>query len=450
MDRIRLDLTNADKEFVWHPYTQMRDWVKWNNRVIVKGDGFYLVDTKGRRYLDGSASMWCNVWGHTQNKVIQAMIDQLQKVPHSTLFGLANVPSVKLAEILVGLARGMHKVFYTDNGSTAIEAAMKIALQFWHNKGKCAKTQFISLEQGYHGDTVGAMSLGYIENFFGAYRPILLNVHRVPTPLLYRSRFTNDRDLVEWCLEKTEAALKRHKDRCAALIMESGAQIAGGAIIYPPGYQKKIAKLCRDHDVLLILDEIATGFGRLGNIIEYIAQNSQPDIVCFGKALTGGYFPLAVTLVTRRIFDAFLGKYHYNKHLYHGHTFTGHPVGCTAAIANIENYRNHNLTQQIKLSSEYIASRIPEFSDSPIVGDIRHRGMLVGIELTKNNKPVVSLKNKEFINYFIMQESLKMGVHLRPLGNIILLIPPLGVGKTDLENLVNVAIKLLRKIEKLT
>jgi adenosylmethionine---8-amino-7-oxononanoate aminotransferase len=201
---------------------------------------------------------------------------------------------------------------------------------------------------------------------------------------------------------------------------------------------------------LLILDEIATGFGRLGHIIEYISQNSQPDIVCFGKALTGGYFPLAVTLVTRRIFDAFLGKYHYNKHLYHGHTFTGHPVGCAAALANIENYRNHNLTSQIKLSSEYIASRLHEFSNSPIVGDIRHRGMLVGIELTKTNKPLVSLKNKEIINYFIMQESLKMGVHLRPLGNIMLLIPPLGVGKTDLEKLVNVAIKLLRKIEKLS
>ena len=449
MDRIKLDLKNADKEFVWHPYTQMRDWVKWNNRVIVKGDGFYLVDTKGRRYLDGSASMWCNVWGHSHNKVIQAMIDQLQKVPHSTLFGFANAPSAKLAEILVRLASGMHKVFYTDNGSTAIEAAMKIALQYWHNKGKYAKTQFISLEQGYHGDTVGAMSLGYIENFFRAYRPILLNVHRVPTPHLHGSRFTNERDLVEWCLEKTEATLKRHKNRCAALIMESGAQIAGGAIIYPSGYQKKIAKLCRDHDVLLILDEIATGFGRLGHIIEYISQNSQPDIVCFGKALTGGYFPLAVTLVTRRIFDAFLGKYHYNKHLYHGHTFTGHPVGCAAALANIENYRNHNLTSQIKLSSEYIASRLPEFSNSPIVGDIRHRGMLVGIELTKNNKPLVSLKNKEIINYFIMQESLKMGVHLRPLGNILLLIPPLGVGMTDLEKLLNVAIKLVRKIEKL-
>ena len=449
MDLIKLDLTIADKEFVWHPYTQMRDWVKWNNRVIVKGDGFYLVDNKGRKYLDGSASMWCNVWGHTQNEVIQAMIAQLRKIPHSTLFGFANAPSTRLAELLVSLASGMHKVFYTDNGSTAIEVAMKIALQYWHNKGKYTKTQFISLKQGYHGDTVGAMSLGYIENFFRAYRPILLNVYRVPTPLLYGSKFTNERDLVEWCLEKTEAVLKRQKDRCAALIMESGAQIAGGAIIYPAGYQGKIAKLCREYDVLLILDEIATGFGRLGNIMEYIAQNSQPDIVCFGKALTGGYFPLAVTLVTRQIFDAFLGRYHFNKHLYHGHTFTGHPVGCAAALANIENYQNHNLTQQIKLNSEYIASWLPEFSNSPMVGDIRHKGMLVGIELTKNNKPIVSLKNKDIINYFIMKQSLKMGVHLRPLGNIILLIPPLGIGKTDLDKLLVVTTKLLRRIEKL-
>ena len=449
MDLIKLDLTIADKEFVWHPYTQMRDWVKWNNRVIVKGDGFYLVDNKGRKYLDGSASMWCNVWGHTQNEVIQAMIAQLRKIPHSTLFGLANAPSTRLAELLVSLAIGMHKVFYTDNGSTAIEVAMKIALQYWHNKGKYAKTQFISLKQGYHGDTLGAMSLGYIENFFGAYRPILLNVYRVPTPLLYGSKFTNERDLVEWCLEKTEGVLKRQKDRCAALIMESGAQIAGGAIIYPAGYQGKIAKLCREYDVLLILDEIATGFGRLGNIMEYIAQNSQPDIVCFGKALTGGYFPLAVTLVTRQIFDAFLGRYHFNKHLYHGHTFTGHPVGCAAALANIENYQNHNLTQQIKVNSEYIASWLPEFSNSPMVGDIRHKGMLVGIELTKNNKPIVSLKNKDIINYFIMKQSLKMGVHLRPLGNIILLIPPLGIGKTDLDKLLIVTTKLLRRIEKL-
>jgi adenosylmethionine-8-amino-7-oxononanoate aminotransferase len=450
MHLTELNLANMDKELVWHPYTQMRDWARWNNRVIVKGDGFYLVDSQGRKYLDGSASMWCNVWGHTENKVVQAMTDQLKKVPHATLFGFANAPSIKLAERLISLARGMHKVFYTDNGSTAIEVAMKMALQYWYNKGKDSKREFISLEHGYHGDTAGAMSVGYIESFFRVYRPLLLNVHRVPSPLLYGSTFTNERDLVEWCLEKTETIIKRHKNRCAALIMESGAQIAGGAIIFPAGYQKKIARLCRDYDILLILDEIATGFGRLGNVVEYLAQKSQPDIVCFGKALTGGYFPLAVTLVTHRIFDAFLGKYHYNKHLSHGHTFTGHPVGCAAALANIENYQNHGLIQQIKVSTQYIASRLPEFSKSPVVADIRHRGLLAGIELAKNNKPIVILKNKEIINYFIMQQALKMGVYLRPLGNTMLLIPPLAIGKRDLEKLLNVHLLLLRKIEKLS
>ena len=450
MHLTELNLKNADKEFVWHPYTQMRDWLKWNNRVIVKGDGFYLVDSEGRKYLDGSASMWCNVWGHTQNEVVQAMIDQLKSIPHSTLFGIANAPSIRLAERLVRIARGMHKVFYTDNGSAAIEVAMKMARQYWYNKGKNEKREFISLQHGYHGDTIGAMSAGYIEKFFRVYRPLLFNVRRVPSPALYGSRFTRESDLVEWCLEKTETTLKKYKDRCAALIMESGAQIAGGAIIFPAGYQKKVARLCKDYDILLILDEIATGFGRLGNVIEYLAQKSQPDIVCFGKALTGGYFPLAVTLATRRIFEAFLGKYGYNKHLYHGHTFTGHPVGCAAALANLENYQKHDLIQQIKLRAEYIASRLPEFSKSPIVADIRHKGLLAAIELAKNNKPIVILKNRERINYFIAQEALKMGVYLRPLGNIMLLIPPLGIGKVDLESLLDVQLKLLGKIEKLS
>jgi adenosylmethionine-8-amino-7-oxononanoate aminotransferase len=445
-----LNLTNADKEFVWHPYTQMSDWAKWNNKVIVKGDGFYLVDSQGRKYLDGTASMWCNVWGHTQNKVVQAMIDQLKNIPHSTLFGFANAPSIKLAERLITLATGMEKVFYTDNGSTAIEVAMKIALQYWYNNGKDKKREFISLEHGYHGDTTGAMSIGYIEDFFRAYKPLLFNVHRVPSPILYGSRFTNESDLVEWCLEKTENTIKRHMNRCAALVMESGAQIAGGAIVFPKGYQKKIARLCRDYDILLILDEIATGFGRLGNVVEYRAQKSQPDIVCFGKALTGGYFPLAVTLVTRRIFDAFLGRYCKNKLLYHGHTFTGHTVGCSAALANIENYQNHNLIQQIKVNTKYIASRLPEFYKSPIVADIRHKGLLVGIELAKNDKPIIILKNKEIINYFIVQQALKMRVYLRPLRNIMLLIPPLGIGRRDLEKLVNVQLMLVRKIEKLS
>lgn len=445
-----MSLRDADKKFVWHPYTQMTDWKKWNNRVIVKGEGFYLVDSEGTRYLDGIASMWCNVWGHGQNKVVEAMTEQLKNLQHSTLFGLANGPSAQLAEELVVRAKGMDKVFYTDNGSTAIEAAMKMALQYWRNKGRNAKKGFISLEHGYHGDTIGTMSVGYIEKFFGAYKPLLTRVHRAPSPLLYGSRFENEKDLVDWCLEKTEKLLKKRGDRTAALVMESGAQIAGGAIIYPDGYQRKVARLCRDYDVLLVLDEIATGFGRLGSMIEYLAQRSKPDIVCFGKALTAGYFPLAVTLTTDRIFDAFLGKYSENKHFYHGHTFTGHPVGCAAALANIELYEKQNLMQQINENGKYIASRLREFLRSPIVADIRHKGLLAGIELARNNKPIVTLKNKERINYFIMQESLKMGVHLRPLGNIMMVIPPLAIGRKDLEKLLDVQLEVLRKVEKLS
>ena len=444
-----MSLVNIDKEYVWHPYPQMSDWKKWDNKVIMKGEGFYLIDSEGKKYLDGTASMWCNVWGHGQNKIVDAMVEQLRNLQHSTLFGLASGPSAQLAEKLAGMAKGMDRVFYTDNGSTAIEVAMKMALQYWRNKGKSAKREFISLEHGYHGDTIGAMSVGYIENFFGAYKPLLTKVHRVPTPLLYGSRFENEGDLVEWCLEKTEKILRNRVDKCAAFVMESGAQIAGGVIIYPAGFQRKIAKLCRDYDVLLILDEIATGFGRLGNQIEYLAQRSQPDIVCFGKALTAGYFPLAVAMTTERIFSAFHGKYSDNKHLYHGHTFSGHPVGCAAAIANIEHYDKHNLLQKINTNASYLASRLSEFAKSSIVADIRHKGLLAGIELARNKKSIITLKNKERINYFIIQESLKMGVHLRPLNNIMVVIPPLAIGKRDLEKILDVQLAVLGKLEKL-
>lgn len=447
---IELNLKNTDKEHVWHPYTQMADWQKWDNNVIVKGDGFYLVDSRGRKYLDGTASMWCNVWGHGQNQVVQSMVKQLKSLQHSTLFGLANSPSAMLAERLVTLAKGMNRVFYTDNGSTAIEVAMKMACQYWYYKGKIEKKQFISIENGYHGDTIATMSAGFIKKFFGVYKPLLFKVHRIPSPLLYGSHFETMNQLLEWSLDKTETILKKHHDQCAALIMESGAQIAGGVIIYPKGYQRKIAKLCRDYDILLILDEIATGFGRLGNMIEYLAQKSQPDIVCFGKALTAGYFPLAATLATENVFNAFVRKYSYSKQLYHGHTFTGHPVGCAAALANLDLYQKRNLIQQIRKNSKHLASRLTEFSKSQIVADIRHEGLLAGIELAIHNKPILILNNKERTNYFIMRESLKMGVHLRPLGNIMMVVPPLSIGEGDLDRLIDVHLKILRKLEPLS
>jgi adenosylmethionine-8-amino-7-oxononanoate aminotransferase len=426
----------------------MQDWMKADNPVIVRGEGFRLVDSNGRKYLDGTSSMWCNVWGHGQNSVVRAMKMQLDNLQHSTLFGLANETSALLAKRLVKLARGLDRVFYTDNGSTAIEAAMKMAVQFWRNKGKTEKDEFLSLENGYHGDTVGAMSLGYIEKFFGAYKPLLSpKVHRLPSPLLYNSGYASSRSLVDSILVKVEEALKKQADKCAALVMESGAQIAGGAIIYPLGFQSEISRLCHKYDVLLILDEIATGFGRLGNLVEYAAQGSQPDIACFGKALTGGYFPLAAVLATESIFETFMGDYAEGRQLYHGHTFTGHPVGCAAALANIELYEKRDLIGKIKENSNYIARRLGELKKSPLVGDSRHKGMLGGIELVKDGKPLLAVAN-ERINYFVMRESLKRGVYLRSLGNIMMVIPPLAIDKRNLAKVMDTHEEIMREIEK--
>jgi adenosylmethionine---8-amino-7-oxononanoate aminotransferase len=448
-------LDKDDKQFVWHPYTQMKDWIHQNNnKIIVKGKGFYLIDSDGNKYLDGIASMWCNVWGHGQNEVTDAMIKQVKTLQHSTLFGLGNEPSVNLAENLLKISKGMDRVFYTDNGSTAIEVALKMALQYYANVGKSEKNRFISIENGYHGDTVATMSVGYINKYFGAYKPLLTPVFRAPSPLFKNNKLKKEdykkyesKEFIDSCIEKTENIFKKYSKKCCALIMESGAQIAGGVIIYPDNYQKRIGELCQKYDVLLILDEIATGFGRLGNMVEYVAQNSTPDIVCFGKALTAGYFPLAVTLTTNKIYESFLGDYSENKQFYHGHTFTGNPIGCATAIANIEEYQRQNLIQQIRENSKHISKRLKELETYGIIADIRHKGLLTGIELEKNGKPIEVLKDNQRLNYFVMKESLKMGVFLRSLGNIMMFIPPLAISLQELDKIIDVQLKMIEMIK---
>ena len=308
----------------------MKLWNNSENIVIKSGSGFSFVDSKERRYLDGISNMWCNVWGHDRKEIIVAMKKQLDTLPHSSLFGLVNEPSVKLAKTLTTIAKGMSKVFYTDNGSTAIEVALKIAIQYWNNKGKTEKKNFICLKNGYHGDTIGCMSIGYVDGYFSPYKSLLLKTIKVESPTIRHEKFGSQN--FEQYIDKIENILKNLSSKISGFVMESGAQIAGGVNIYPKNFQRSISDLCKEYGILLILDEIATGFGRLGNMIEYKAQHSEPDIVCFAKALTGGYFPLAVTLTTTEIFNEFLGDYWAKRQLFHGHTFTGHPVGCTVCI----------------------------------------------------------------------------------------------------------------------
>ena len=441
-------LDSNDKRYVWHPYTQMKIWNRGSNKIIIKGDDFYLIDQNKEKILDGVAGMWSNVWGYGENPIIKSMQTQLSTLPNSTLFGLGNRKSVNLAEKLIKLCKGMDKVFYSDNGSTAIEIALKMSTQYWKNKNNNSKKHlFLSLRNGYHGDTIGTMSIGFVANFFESYKSILLKTFRVPSPKDYEFKYEVESQIVDKCLDLTEKKLKKYSSKISAMIMESGAQIAGGVSIYPRNYQKKISELCKKYDVLLILDEIATGFGRLGNMIEYEKQKSIPDIVCYGKALNGGYFPIAVTLTTNKIYKAFLGNYKDNKQFFHGHTYTGHPVGCTACITNIDHYKKTNLIVQIQQNSIHLQKKLNKFYDLDIVSKIRHKGLLTGIDLVNGKKSLNFVQGLP-INYYIMKESLKRGVYLRTLGNILTIIPPLAIPRAKLDIIIDVSYEILYLLDK--
>lgn len=424
----------------------MNEWKNFD--VITKGKGMWLIDSKGNRLLDGVASMWCNVWGHSKKELVNAMIKQTRKLQHSSLFNLTNDQAELLAEKLVNISPGMSKVFYSDDGSTAMEIAIKMVIQYWQNIGIKNKIKFVTLENGYHGDTIGAMSVGYVPPFFSKFKKLLFPVIKTPTPHKYRmpKRFTF-KEYQEYCLERIESVFTKNND-LAAFVMESGAQVTGGVIIYPPEFQKKISQLCKKYDVLFILDEIATGFGRLGSFIEYQAQKSIPDIVSYGKMLTGGYLPLAATLTSQKIYDSYLGSYKEMKHFFHGHTFTGNPLACATALANLELYKKNDLISKIKNKTTQFERRIDEINNLSLVGDVRHKGMLMAIELVSNKNKKTSISPDKKIHQKIFVEAKKHKIYLRTLGHIIMLVPPLAIPTKELDFLLDGTIDIIKKVTK--
>jgi adenosylmethionine-8-amino-7-oxononanoate aminotransferase len=415
---------------------------------IVSGDGMWLVDSTGNRMLDGVASMWCNVWGHSKKELINAMHAQAQKIPHSSLFNLTNGPAKALAKNLVKILPGMHKVFFSDDGSTAMESALKISIQYWKNSGEKNKTKFATLQNGYHGDTFGAMSVGYVPGFFSMFKGQLSKTLQIP--FLNRYRIPNGMDTDQYCdqvLGKIEKLLGTN-DKIAAFVMESGAQIAGGVNIYQDGFQAKISKICKNHGVLFVLDEIATGFGRLGSLVEYAKQKSSPDIVAHGKMLTGGYMTLATTSVTKKVYDSFSGDYSQMKHFFHGHTFTGSPLACALANENLRLYEKSKLIKKIQNTSRVFEKRSTEIADLRPVGDVRYKGMLMGIELVSNKKKKTPLSFKKSVNKTVFEEARKHKIYLRTLGNIVLLVPPLAISNSEMEFLVDGTIKTIKNISK--
>ncbi|HIE46755.1 MAG: adenosylmethionine--8-amino-7-oxononanoate transaminase [Nitrosopumilus sp.] len=430
------------KSSVWHPNTQMKEWGSFDK--ITNAKGVWLIDSKGNKMIDGVASMWCNVWGHSNPQLVKAITTQSKKLQHSSMFNLTNEPAEQLAEKLTKISPGMYKVFYSDNGSSAMEIAIKIALQYWKNIGEKKKTEIATLKNGYHGDTFGAMSVGYVPEFFGKFKKQLFSTIQFPVPNKYRTpEGYSISDYQNYCLEKIEKKLSKNNN-IAAFIMESGAQVAGGVIIYPKGFQKKISQLCKKYGVLFVLDEIATGFGRLGSMIQYEEQNSIPDIVSYGKMLTGGYLTMAATLTNKKIYDSFLGEFNDWKHLFHGHTYTGNPIAAAVANENLKMYQKNHLIKKIQKSSKIFEKYYKEISEIDIVGNIRHKGMLMGIELVSNKIRKTPINPKKSINKIFFEEGKKNGVYLRTLGNIVMLVPPLAISEKELNLLLNRAIKTIK------
>jgi adenosylmethionine-8-amino-7-oxononanoate aminotransferase len=451
--RTKLDiqhLEKIDRMVLWHPFTQMRDYARIPPLIIEEGRGCYVKDIYGKWYLDGVSSLWVNVHGHRKKEIDQAIIQQVRKISHSTLLGISNVPAIELAEQLVKIApRGLSKIFYSDNGSTAVEVALKMAFQFWRQSSKKdrKKKKFISLKNGYHGDTIGSVSVGGIDLFHGIYRPLLFPTLKVESPYCYRCPIhrTFPQCGIE-CLNLLEETMKRHHSEVAAFILEPIVQGAGGMIVFPKGYLKEARFLCTKYNVLMIADEVATGFGRTGKMFACEHEKVSPDLMTISKGISGGYLPLAATLTTEEIYRAFLGEVEELKTFYHGHSYTGNPLACRAALASLELFRKERILETLQPKIQFLKKELQKFNSFQNVGDIRQKGMMVGIELVKDREKKTSFPLKDRMGHRVILEARSRGVIIRPLGDIIVLMPPLSITKEELKRLTQVVFDSIKTV----
>jgi len=403
-------LRQWDKSYIWHPFTPMQDWVANEQLIIARGEGCYLYDLEGKKYLDGVSSLWVTVHGHRNKYINRAICQQMDKVAHSTLLGLGNIPSIELAKKLVEITpKGLNKVFFSDNGSTAVEIALKMAFQYWEQlqtsnfkpqnitkKNKYQqKTKFLTLVNAYHGDTIGSVSVGGIGLFHQIYQPLLFKSFKVRPSLAEVAR-----------------VIRRHHREIAAMIVEPMVQGAAGMLLQPKGFLKGVRRLCTQYDVLLICDEVATGFGRTGKMFACEHEGVRPDVMCVAKGLTGGYLPVAATLTTDKIYRAFLGNIEERKTFFHGHTFTGNPLGCAAALASLELFEKTKLLDHVRKNSRLLTTLLRPFRSLPIVKEVRQCGTMVGIELGP-------FPAKLRLGHQVILEARKRGAILRPLGDCL-------------------------------
>ncbi len=441
-------LAQKDKTHLWHPFTQMQDWRAEAPLIIERGEGTTLFDTEGNAYIDGVSSLWCNVHGHRRPEIDRAIRDQLDRVAHSTMLGLTAPPAVELAERLTGLAPdGLNKVFYSDSGSTAMEIALKIAFQYWQQATGETRPTFIALDQAYHGDTIGAVSLGGISLFHETYRPLLFSAVRAPCPHPYRSQYGPDPGrTVRGCLDAMDALLGEHAGRVAAVVVEPLVQGAAGILVHPPGYLRGVRELCDRHGTLLICDEVAVGFGRTGRMFACEHEAVAPDIMAVGKGLTGGYLPLAATLTTDAVYNAFLGEYDEFKTFFHGHTYTGNALACSAALASLSIFKKDRTLERIQPKIKQLARRLEQFAELEHAGDVRQRGLIAAVELVRDAGTKEPYSPGEKVGIRVTKAARKRGLITRPLGNVIVIMPPLVISEDELDRMLDILYDTIREV----
>lgn len=423
-------LLALDRAHVWHPFTQMAVWPSDDPLIIERAEGNELIDDLGRRYLDGVSSLWCNVHGHRKREIDDAVRAQLDRVAHSTLLGLASVPSIELAEALVRIAPGgLSRVFYSDSGSTAVEVALKMAYQYWQQRGRLEKTRFAALTEAYHGDTVGSVSVGGMELFHGIFRGLLFGVERLPSPSPYH--WTGGGDPLAGALRAAERLLEEKGSTLAAVVIEPLVQGAAGMWMHPPGYLRAMAELCRKHEVLLVCDEVATGFGRTGTMFAVEQEDVRPDLLCLAKGLSGGYLPLAATLTTDRVYEGFLGEFASARTFFHGHTFTGNPLACAAALASLRLFETERVLERVRRTAEVLRPKLAAIAELEHVGDVRQRGLMVGIELVRDRRTREPYDYAERIGHRVCLALRKRSILLRPLGPVVVMMPPLSFTEAE-------------------
>lgn len=433
-------LREWDRQHVWHPFTQMQDWEQEETIVITGGEGSWLIDSDGKRYLDGVASMWTNVHGHCRRELNEALKAQVERLEHSTLLGLASEQSILLARRLAEITPpGLQRFFYSDNGSTAMEVAVKMAFQYQLHKGRGERSRFITFKNAYHGDTLGAVSVGGIDIYHMTFKPLMFETISAPSPYCYRCELgcEGPENCAMKCLDALESLMEQHGTTCAGLVIEPLLQGAGGMIVQPPGFLRRVRELCDRHGLLMIADEVATGFGRTGRMFACDHEAVVPDIMALSKGIAAGYLPIAATVTTEEVYSAFLGQYAELKTFFHGHTFTGNPLACAVALKSLELFQSDGLLEALQPKIARVEERLAEIAVLPHVGDVRQCGLAAGIELVadKGSRRAYPWELKTGIR--VCREARKLGIFSRPLGNTVVFFPPLAISPHELELLLD-------------